>query len=267
MTLVSLRAALADPDRRLVATFVLVPRIEVVESLAYAGFDALVLDLEHAPIAPGDLPALVAAGHGAGAYVLARLGDRSPSTVGQVLDTGVDGVVVPHVGSAAEARTVVAAGRYPPDGERSLNPYVRAAAYQGGESFTNDANAAVAVLVMVEGRDGIEALDEIAAVPGVDAVFVGPVDLSAALGRVGQPEHPEVVATVEKLLGHLADMDVASAIYCPTPAAAHHWQRHGVRLLVLSADVAMAFSGYRHYLRDLARLADPAGHGGRNPRP
>jgi 2-keto-3-deoxy-L-rhamnonate aldolase RhmA len=262
---VSLRAALADPTRRLVATFVLIPRVEVVECLAYAGFDAVVLDLEHAPITPGELPALVAAGHGAGAYVLARLGDRSPATVGMVLDTGVDGVVVPHVGSASEARVAVAASRYPPDGERSLNPYVRAAAYDGDGSFTDEANSAVAVLVMVEGRDGLGALGEIATVPGVDAVFVGPVDLSAALGLVGQPEHPEVVATVEKVLRELADKGIASAIYCPTPAAAHRWQSRGAGLVVLSADVAMALRGYRHHLQDLADLQ--AGPCGRSPKP
>lgn len=247
----SLRAALADPGRRLVATFVLIPRVEVVESLAYAGFNAVVLDLEHAPIGPGDLPGLVAAGHGAGAFVLARLGDRSPATIGMVLDTGVDGIVVPHVGDATTARAVVSAGRFPPAGSRSLNPYVRAAAYQAGDSFTTHANDQVAVLVMVEGQDGLGALDEISAVHGVDAVFVGPVDLSASLGRPGQPEHPEVVGTVEGILRRLADRGIASAVYCPTPAAALRWQGCGARLVVVSADVAMAFSGYRHYLRDL----------------
>jgi 2-keto-3-deoxy-L-rhamnonate aldolase RhmA len=255
----ALRAALADPNRRLVATFVLIPRVEVVESLAYAGFDAVVLDLEHAPIGPGDLPGLVAAGQGAGAYVLARLGDRSPATVGMVLDTGVDGVVVPHVGDAATAGAVVRAGRFPPDGDRSLNPYVRAASYLAGDSFTNQANDDVAVLVMVEGEDGLGALDEISGVPGVDAVFVGPVDLSASLGRPGQPEHPEVVATVEGILGKLGARGVASAVYCPTPAAARRWQGCGARLVVLSADVAMAHSGYRHYLRDLRDRPDRAG--------
>lgn len=251
----NLRTALRDPERVVVATFVLLPRVEVVESLANAGFDAVVLDLEHAPIEPADLVPLVAAGHGAGVFVLARLGDRSPAMIGRTLDTGVDGIILPHVGSAAEARTAVAAGRYPPAGERSLNPYVRAANYDATDRFTADANDAVAILVMVEGREGLDALDDIVGVRGVDAVFVGPVDLSASLGRTGQPEHPEVVETVERILHTLADRGMAGAVYCPTPDAANRWLECGAQLLVVSADLAMAYRGYRQYLTRLTRRA------------
>ncbi|HEY8454882.1 MAG TPA: aldolase/citrate lyase family protein [Actinopolymorphaceae bacterium] len=245
----NLRTRLAEPAHPVVATFVLLPRVEIVESLTYAGFDGVVLDLEHGPIEPSDLPALVAAGHGAGGFVLARLGDASPTTVGKVLDTGVDGIVVPHVGGADDARNVANAGRFPPLGERSLNPYVRAAAYDAGPGFTSDANDTVAILVMVEGRDGLANLDDILQVPGIDAVFVGPVDLSAALDRPGEPEHPEVVRAVEQILRRVASRGLAGAVYCPTPEAANRWLLCGARLVVVSADLAMAVSGFRRCLR------------------
>ena len=250
-----LREVLADPTARLLATFVLVPRIEIVECLAYAGFEAVVVDLEHAPVGVPDLPPLVAAGHGAGAFVLARLGERSPAVIGAVLDTGVDGIVLPHVSSAEDARAAVDAGRFPPEGSRSLNPYVRGAGYTGGDDFTRRANDGVAILVMVEGRDGVDALDAIAAVSGIDAVFVGPVDLSASLGLTGQPEHPHVVTAVGSILGRLNDHGVAGAVYCPTPEASARWQGKGARLVVLSADIAMANHGFHAYLHGLGELS------------
>ncbi|MEV5967395.1 aldolase/citrate lyase family protein [Kribbella sp. NPDC051952] len=249
-----LRQALADPTTRLTMSFLLIPRLELVELLANAGFDGVVVDLEHGPIEVADLPALVAAGHGAGVHVLARLGERSPAVIGRVLDCGVDGVVLPHVESADDARAAVDAARFPPDGSRSLNPYVRAAGYDGHESFLRTANAGVAVLVMVEGKDGLAALDEIAAVAGVDAVFVGPVDLSTSLGLPGQPEHPLVLEKVHDLMDRLATAGVGTGIYCPTPHAAARWQRAGARLAALSADIAMAGAGFRRTVQELHDL-------------
>ena len=250
----SLRQALRDPGPGLVASFVLLPRVEVVECLAYAGFDGVIIDLEHGPIAVGDLPPLVAAGQAAGMFVLVRLAEESVSVLGAVLDTGVDGIVLPHVSTVEDARAAVELGRYPPDGSRSLNPYVRAAHYLADDSFTDRANDTTAVMVMVEGKDGIAALPEIATVPGLDAVFVGPVDLSASLGVPGQPEHPAVIATVADTLRTAADLGVGTAIYCPTPRAANRWLRTGVRLAVLSADIAMASRGFRNDLRELHEL-------------
>lgn len=250
----SLRRALAETESGLVASFVLVPRVEIVESLAYAGFDGVVIDLEHGPITVAELPALVAAGHGAGTFVLARVPEDSAGILGIVLDTGVDGVVLPHVSSVEDARAAVDLGRYPPDGSRSLNPYIRAAHYSADDSFTRDANDATAIMVMIEGKDGIAALPDIAGVEGIDAVFVGPVDLSASLGLPGQPEHPVVVERVAETLRIAADLGVGTAIYCPTPTAANRWLQNGARLAVLSADMAMASHGFRDYLRELNEL-------------
>ncbi|MGH2684976.1 MAG: aldolase/citrate lyase family protein, partial [Actinomycetota bacterium] len=124
----NLRQALRK-DRPLLGTFVMLPRIEVLEMVALAGFDVAILDLEHGPFQTSDLPELAAAAQGAGMFVVARLGDSSETTIGNVLDAGVDGVLVPHVFSDVEAMRVVRAGRYPPAGNRSLNPYVRGTRY------------------------------------------------------------------------------------------------------------------------------------------
>lgn len=241
----------------------LLPRVELVETLAAAGFDAVVFDLEHGAYDAADLPPLVAAAQGAGVIALTRVADRSGSQLGRTLDAGVDGVIVPHVSTAGEASAAVDATRYPPAGSRSVNPYVRGAGYgrpaasgtdlapaPGAGSFLSEVNDAVALLVMVEGADGLAALDPIIAVEGVDGVFVGPVDLSGALGHPGEPEHPEVVEAVGAVLTRVAGAGVAPAVYAPTPAAARRWFELGASFVALSADLAMAGEGFVRYVKE-----------------
>lgn len=239
-----LRQRLRDRSAPLTSTFVLLPRVEIVEALAHTGFDAVILDFEHGPFGIAELSPLVAAAQGAGSQVIVRVEDASG--IGPVLDTGIDGILVPHVGSAADAAAVVDAVRFPPAGARSINPYVRSARYGTDESYLTDR---VATIVMVEGTDGLAALSDIAAVPGVDAIFVGPVDLSAALGFPGEPEHPRVLETIAEIIKTLAAADVATAMYCPTPAAARRWLELGAQLVAVSADIAMAMDGFRQVLR------------------
>lgn len=250
-----LRGRLRDRTSPLLATFVLVPRVEIVEALAHTGFDAVILDFEHGPFTVGELSPLVAAAHGAGIHVIVRVGERTASTIGNVLDAGVDGILVPHVDGTTEAAAAVAAVRFPPAGSRSINPYVRAARYDGGASFMDEANRSVATIVMVEGADGLAALADIAATPGIDGIFVGPVDLSAALGYPGEPEHPQVLETITGIFETVARSGVAAATYCPTPESARRWLDHGARLVALSADMAMAMDGFRGWLR---AVGDPS---------
>jgi 2-keto-3-deoxy-L-rhamnonate aldolase RhmA len=257
----SLRDALGT-DGGLVATFLLIPRVEVVEMVGRAGFDAVVLDLEHGPLVAGDLPELAAAACAADVYSIARVAERSPSAIAAALDAGVDGVLVPHVTSVEDARAVVAAGRFPPIGERSLNPYVRGLGY--GQDL-DDGLAAVddriAVLVMLEGVDAVEELESICTVPELDGVFVGPVDLSASLGHPGEPEHPAVVDTVREAFRRARAVGAHAGVYAPTAAAAARWLDAGASLVAVSADVAMtlrAFYGMRAAVTELRGVSTDA---------
>lgn len=249
-----LRAALAV-RRRLLGTFVMLPRVEVVEMLGAAGFDVVVLDLEHAPIEVGDLPALAAAARSAGLFSVARLPSKAPAEIGRALDAGVDGLLVPHVSSPEEARRIVAAGRFPPAGERSLNPYVRGTAYGRADgNVREEANARVALVAMLEGEAAVDRLGEICAVSGLDGVFVGPVDLSASLGVPGEPEHPRVVGAVRDIVGRVARDGLASGMYAPTPEAAARWFDADASLVALSADIAMAVEGFAAARRSTSGL-------------
>ena len=241
----NLRERLAGEGPPLVATFVIVPRIEIVELAALAGFDAVILDQEHGPIGVETLPPLVAAARGAGLACLVRVPECRAKKIEAALDLGADGVLVPHVSFAQTAAEAVAAARFAPEGRRGANPYVRAAAYSANERFFAEANERAACLALVEGKQGVQAIDDILAVPGLDAVFIGPVDLSAALGIPGQPEHPDVVETVRGLVEKGRAHGVATAVFAPTPEAARRWLSLGVRLVALSVDTGLILGGFR----------------------
>jgi 4-hydroxy-2-oxoheptanedioate aldolase len=230
--------------------------VEIVELLAYAGFDAVVLDLEHGPYGVEALPPLIAAGHAAGLACIVRVPDTRAQPIGAVLDAGADAVVVPHVQSGREAAEVVSAARFAPAGDRGTNPYVRAARYSADQGFVAEANEKVAVLAMVEGKEGIEAIDDILGVEGLDAVFLGPVDVSMALGVPGQPEHRLVLKALSELIERARAKSVATAVFAPTAVAAARWLKSEVRLVAVSVDTALMLNGFQSILSDIRALAD-----------
>lgn len=240
----SLRAALLDREP-LLATFLLLPRVEIVEMVAAAGFSAVIIDLEHGPIGVADLPPLLAAANGAGIYAVARLPETSTAAIGQALDTGVDGVMVPHIASVEDAEAVVRAGRYQPAGDRSINPYTRGNRYALGVRETPvDVNDRVALIAMLEGPDALSNLEAICRVRELDAAFIGPVDLAASLGLAGQAEHPSVITAVAESLRRVAAAGHASGVYAPTPEAGARWVTAGASLVALCADIALALRAF-----------------------
>ncbi len=145
-----------------------------VEVLAASGFDWIGLDAQHGSIAPSALVAMLQAADAAGVPAVVRLAANDPASIGHALDAGAGGVIVPGIESAADATRAVAACRYPPDGRRSWGP-LRPAVRSGG------ANAPVCV-ALIESPQGIASADEIAAVPGLDGLFLGPTDLGLEYG-------------------------------------------------------------------------------------
>jgi 2-keto-3-deoxy-L-rhamnonate aldolase RhmA len=255
---VTFRDRLRGPGRPVLATFVIVPRVEIVELAAVAGFDAVILDQEHGPLAIAELPSLVACAQGSGIAALVRVPECRAKAIEAALDVGADGVLVPHVSSGAAAGEAVAASRFAPEGRRGANPWVRAARYGAAADFAKAANERCACVAMVEGRAGIDAVDEILATPGLDAIFMGPVDLSHALGVPGETEHALVVETVADLVERGRAVGVATAVFAPTPEAARRWLDLGVRLVALSVDTALALDGFRRAVT--ATVAAPAGN-------
>lgn len=246
-----LRAALLCGTRQLIGVFVTVPRIEVVEIAALAGFDVIVLDCEHGAFGVESLPALIAAGQGCGAAVIVRVPENRAQTIGAALDAGADGILVPHIDSGTAATLAAQACRFPPTGERSVHNWVRAAKYGVSENYTSDADSKVAVLVMAEGPQAVTNLSEMLAVPEIDGLFIGPMDLAAALGLNGLASHPQVREIVNEALSRASAAGKAGAVFAPTPDAARVSLEAGARLVVLSVDTDLMTQGFAASLQEL----------------
>lgn len=172
------------------------------EIMARAGFDWLIVDMEHAPGDFLNLASQLQAMGEAGCVPFVRAPWNDPVAIKRILDTGVMGVLIPYVNTAEEAKNAVAACKYPPEGIRGLAGSTRAAYFgQNSMDYLKDANDEILVIIAVETGEAIDNLDEILAVEGLDGIFIGPMDLATSMGYFGDPSHPEVqqaIATVEK---------------------------------------------------------------------
>ena len=182
----------------LLGTLLTLPAPEIAEVVAAAGFDWLFVDMEHGLIDFAAVQRVVqAVGHLCPCIV--RVPNNEPILIAKALDTGAAGMIVPHVSTAEEARAIVRAAQYPPAGARSLG-VARAQGYGGriADAIARD-NDRTVVVAQVEHIDAVAHIDEIVAVPGVSAVFIGPFDLSASLGKpgeIGAPDVQEAIATI-----------------------------------------------------------------------
>ena len=235
MTLPALRERLRS-GTPLLATFSIIPSVEVVELVALAGFDAIIIDLEHGAHGSEALGPLILAARARGIYPLVRVRSSEPTEIGAALDAGAAGVIVPQIGSLAEAERAVKAARFAPDGNRGANPFVRAADYSGRLAWFAEANRDVAILLMIEGQSALLAASEIASLPHLDGIFIGPMDLSHALGVPGEMGHPKVVDAITTVIAACKANTITAGIFAGTPEAAKRWIAEGVTLPAVSAD-------------------------------
>jgi 4-hydroxy-2-oxoheptanedioate aldolase len=174
------------------------------ELCASAGFDWLLLDGEHAP---NDLRTLLAQLQAVAPYdshPIVRLPVGETNLIKQVLEIGAQSLLIPMVETAEQAAHLVAAMQYPPDGIRGVGAALaRSARWNRMPTYLKDAGKEMCLLVQIETRRGVENLKSIAAVPGVDGLFIGPADLSASLGHLGNMSHPDVVATIDRCIGEI----------------------------------------------------------------
>lgn len=239
-------------------TFIKTPHPHVVEVLAASGLDCLCLDAEHAPFDRGDLDLCILAARAAGTPVLVRTPSNAPHHILNALDCGADGVVVPHVRSAGEARALVAAAHYGPGGGLERRGYAgssRAAGY-GTKPIPEHLAASAArsiVIAQIEDREALDEIEAIAAVEGLDALFVGRIDLTIALGCTS-PDDPAVIAAAERIVaaGRAAGRPVG--MFTPRAGDVPQWRARGASLFLLASDHTFLRAGAQQ-LRHDAQLA------------
>ena len=195
-----------------------------VAVLARSGVDYVVIDLQHGSATEHDLPALTYAIRYSGAVPLGRVRHAHPADIARALDLGCDGVIVPNVDSAEQAVAVAGACRYPPEGYRS------AGGAMGGSPQP-------LCIVMVESRRAMAELPDTLAVPGIDGIYVGPRDLSYALGAQLDPEDPVLRPALEKVWADCAAAGKPVGVHATDGRTARIYRENGCRLITVVADV------------------------------
>ena len=216
--------------RALLGMFVGIPSPSLVEMCGHAGVDFVIVDNEHGPAGIESTEHMLRAARASGVIPVVR---TLEGDILRVLDIGASAIQVPQVNTAEQAKRIVAAAKYPPIGMRGAAFSTRAAGYGffGGERHVADSNVGTAVIVMTETRTAIENLDAILSVPGIDAVFFGPNDLSFSYGHPGEMGHPDVVGAIEHGIDRALAHGVAPGVLALTPDDFHRWRRRGARYL------------------------------------
>jgi 2-keto-3-deoxy-L-rhamnonate aldolase RhmA len=216
----------------------------VAEIMAGAGFDYVLIDTEHAPWSLESLQTAMLAFRGMPTVPIVRVPWNDPVHVKQALDLGADGVLAPMVRSAAEARSLVAAAKCPPEGIRGFGPR-RASDYgRDIDAYVVGANAETIVIPQIEDVGAAEAIEEILAVPGVDALCIGPNDLSGSAGALRHHDHPAVRGAIDNILrvASAGGVAVCTGITLPLERQAD-WIERGARLALLTSDIELLAGG------------------------
>jgi 4-hydroxy-2-oxoheptanedioate aldolase len=230
-----------------------IPSPFAAELMGRCGFDWVCLDTQHGLIGYDQMLPMLEALSATGTPSLVRVSWNHPPEIMKALDAGAEGVIVPLVNSAADARQAVGACRYPPDGYRSWGP-TRASLQSGG--FTpQSANRSVVCIVMIETAEAISNLDEILAVPGVDGVYVGPNDIAVTHGlepsaEAEDPAHQELIL---KILAGCKLAGIIAGVHCGSVETAARWREAGFRMLNINSDGVFLRQGARQVLQRLGK--------------
>lgn len=219
------------------------------EALALVGFDWLLFDSEHSPVDISGLqPLLQAAACGPSSAVV-RPAWNDKVLIKRVLDIGCQTVLIPFVQSAEEAAAAVAATRYPPEGVRGVAGQTRASRFGLTSDYFEIANREICVLVQIETGEALKSLEEIAAVDGVDGVFIGPSDLSASFGFLGKPGTPEVQDTIRDAAARITAAGKAPGILATSPEDTRRYVDWGYRFVAGAIDLGLLVRGAQAALK------------------
>lgn len=215
----------------------------VAEVIGHSGFDWVVLDTEHSPNEIPDLVSQMQAMARGTASIVVRPAWNDKVLIKRVLDMGAQSLVIPFVQNAEEAKAAVAATRYPPDGIRGVTGSGRAAQYGYIEDYLHVAGNEIAVIVQIETGDALKEIEAIANVEGVDGVFIGPADLSASMGYIGNQHHEEVQNALKTAAEKLKALNKAAGILAFDPDDIKRYIEWGYTFVAVGSDLSILRNG------------------------
>jgi 2-keto-3-deoxy-L-rhamnonate aldolase RhmA len=234
-----------------VAGTIMVNSIDVAAHMATLGFDFLWIEMEHSPITLETLRNMVLATRGLPALPFARVPVNELWTAKRVLDAGVNGVIFPFTSTPELAQQAVAACHYPPLGRRGSGPTLARFRWPDGDRYHDSADENTTVIVIIEEARAVERIDEIAATPGVDVMFIGTSDLSFSLGLRGDQNHPKLHEAIAKVVDAGKRHGKSLGRPAGTPEQVKEYMRQGFQLFQAPTEIGLMTAGARKYLGPL----------------
>jgi len=209
------------------------------EALGSAGFDFLVVDTEHTPIEPPQVAEILRTMAGTPASAVVRPAWSDMVLIKRLLDAGAQTLLMPFVQNAEEAKRAVAYTRYPPDGVRGVAAVQRASRWGNVTDYAKTAAAEICVIVQIETAAAVDHIAAIAAVPGIDSLFIGPADLAASMGHLGNFSHPDVQAKIKFAVEQCRKAGKPVGTVGPNPEMVIRYLEYGFTWVAINSDIGM----------------------------
>lgn len=213
-----------------------------IEAMGYAGFDFVIIDLEHGPNSVETAQNLVRAAEVSDLFPIIRVKDDFPPVIGESLDIGAGGIEVPQICSKSDAENLVNHAKFAPLGMRGVCRYVRAAQYTNVDKnkYLKEANETI-IVAHLEGEESLVNLEEICSVKGLDVLFLGPYDLSQSMGIPGEVDHPDLIAKMKGVVDFCSSRNILVGTFVDNREQAERWINAGVRYIAYSVDVGIFY--------------------------
>lgn len=215
----------------------------MIEVIGHAGFDFVILDMEHGPNGLETVQNLIRAAEKVDLIPIVRVPENDLNMISKVLDIGAAGVQVPQITNAEDVKKVLNVAKFSPFGERGACRYVRAANYSSTDKkiYFEEANESI-LIIQLEGQEALENLNEILEVKGPDIIFVGPYDLSQSLGVTGEIDHPLVIEKMKEIVDACLQKNILVGNFNDTPEQAKFWVDQGLSYLSISVDMGIMYN-------------------------
>ncbi len=235
----------------LLGIFVQIPSPAVVELAGYAGFDFVIIDFEHGPVEIETAANMVRAANASNTSPVIRVAKNDPYLIGQALDIGAEGIMVPQITSYVAATEAIRATRYGPEGIRGTCPCVRSAKYAGtDESYFKKANEDVVAILLLEGKEAIDKISQLVTIPNIDVLMMGVWDLSSSLGIPGQVDSPLVMDKIEVIMKEATARGINLGTLWLNSAEAKKWAARGIKFLP-TVDTTMIIEHWRKVVESI----------------
>jgi 4-hydroxy-2-oxoheptanedioate aldolase len=225
------------------------------EIMGFAGFDFVIIDAEHGPISIQNAQNMIRAAETTDITPIIRVANNDEELILRALDIGAQGIEIPQINTKSKAIKAVKSVKYSPEGERGVCRYVRAANYSSLDKFKyfKSANKETMIIAHIEGVEGINHLDEILNVSGIDVIFIGPYDLSQSLGIPGQVNHSLVVEKMKKVVTKCLENNISVGTFADDIQTAKKWISLGVQYMSFSVDVGILYKASKQIIEKLKK--------------